>query len=222
MRSYSLINIGTKKKKNKTTQRLMKVKRHLKRNKTSALSKTKRKFLNKHFYEEKCQKYAKEITRAVEELRRDGGGLKEESFWEFKRKLNGSKKEITTSMEDENGKMITEKEGIKKVYKDIYRKLFENPKEIEDEERVKIQMEEIERKAKEQSPMEITSSTIKAVIKKLKKKKAGDLEGWTNEMIIEGGDEMIKSLEILFKMIHQTTKIPTQWEEMKINLTHWM
>ena len=50
----------------------------------------------------------------------------------------------------------------------------------------------------------------------MKKKKAGDKVGWKAEWLIEGGDEMIKSLEILYNTIEQEKIIPKQWQQVII------
>ena len=50
----------------------------------------------------------------------------------------------------------------------------------------------------------------------MKKRKAGDKLGWKAEWLIEGGDEMIKSLEILYNRIEQEKIIPKQWLQLII------
>ena len=102
-----------KKKTSKNIRRLMRVKRKLKKEGGNNISDVRRKLINKHIYREKCQTYAKKVSRAIEQLRRNGGGVKEESFWEFKRTLKGLKKETPIGMEDETGKINTEPRDIK-------------------------------------------------------------------------------------------------------------
>lgn len=205
-----------KKQTSKNIRRLMRVKRKLKKERGNKISDVRRKLINKHIYREKYQTYAKKVSRAIEQLRRDGGGVKEESFWEFKRKLKGLKKETPIGMEGETGEINTEPRDIKEIYRKFYKNLFENPKVEEIREHVEKKMEQVKGKAKDQKPMIISKKVIRKVVSKLKRKKAGDLEGWNNEMIMEGGEEIIKSLEILFNSIHRTVEIPTQWEKMKI------
>ena len=83
---------------------------------------------------------------------------------------------------------------------------------------MKISMSNYER-AKQQ-PMQIEQKTVVRVIKKLKRKKAGDDEGWTNEMIKEGGKEMIKSITHMFNRISREEILPKQWTQMKIKSIH--
>ena len=57
---------------------------------------------------------------------------------------------------------------------------------------------------------------VKKTILTMKKRKAGDKLGWKAEWLIEGGDEMIKSLEILYNRIEQEKIIPKQWLQLMI------
>ena len=47
----------------------------------------------------------------------------------------------------------------------------------------------------------------------MKKRKAGDKVGWKAEWLIEGGDEMIENLEILYNRIEQEKIIPKEWQQ---------
>ena len=62
----------------------------------------------------------------------------------------------------------------------------------------------------------ITIAMVKKAISTMKKQKAGDKVGWKAEWLIEGGDEMIKSLEILYNRIEQEKIIPKQWKQVII------
>ena len=59
-------------------------------------------------------------------------------------------------------------------------------------------MEKIRLKAKEQEPVKLRKELIREVVKRLKGRKAADCEGWSNELIIEGREEIIQSLTVLF------------------------
>ena len=55
--------------------------------------------------------------------------------------------------------------------------------------------------AEKQIPLKIEKEQIEEIIHKLKKKKAEDYEGWRNELMIFGGNEMIKSLVRMFNKV---------------------
>ena len=57
----------------------------------------------------------------------------------------------------------------------------------------------------------ITKIIIKKAIRKMKNKKAADRLGWKGEWIKEEGEEMVKSLYILFNIIKREKQIPKQW-----------
>ena len=62
----------------------------------------------------------------------------------------------------------------------------------------------------------ITFAMVKKAIPTMKKRKAGDRVGWKAEWLIQGGDEIIKSLEILYNRIEQEKIIPKQWQQVII------
>ena len=74
--------------------------------------------------------------------------------------------------------------------------------------------------AENQEPLEITKDLVEIAIKKLKWKKAADEEKWTNEMILELGDEMVNSITYMFREISVTQHIPNQWKTMRIKSLH--
>lgn len=46
--------------------------------------------------------------------------------------------------------------------------------------------------------MEFTREIIMKRIKKLKRKKAPDVDGWKNEMILDGGEDMVEAITMMF------------------------
>ena len=53
-------------------------------------------------------------------------------------------------------------------------------------------------------------------ISTMKKRKAGDRVGWKAEWLIQGGDEMIKILEILYNRVEQEKIISKYWQQVII------
>ena len=68
--------------------------------------------------------------------------------------------------------------------------------------------------------MQITEEDIITAKKRLKKRKAGDSANWRNELIIEGGSEMDKSLMKMSNEILKQDETPKLWEQMKLISTH--
>ena len=70
--------------------------------------------------------------------------------------------------------------------------------------------------AEKQIPLNIEKEQIEETIHKLKKKKAEDYEGWRNELMIFGGNEMIKSLVRVFNQVSGNLIIPEEWNHVVI------
>ena len=57
---------------------------------------------------------------------------------------------------------------------------------------------------------------VKKAIAKLKNKRASDRLGWRTEQLKEGGEEIVKSLSILFSRIEREQRTLTQWRQTTI------
>ena len=57
---------------------------------------------------------------------------------------------------------------------------------------------------------------VKKAIAKLKNKRASDRLGWRAEWLKEGGEEIVKSLSILFNRIEREQRTLTQWRQTTI------
>ena len=74
--------------------------------------------------------------------------------------------------------------------------------------------------AENQEPLEITKDLVEITILKIIRKKAADDEKWTNEMILEGGDEVVNSITYMVREISLTQQIPNQLKTMRIKSIH--
>ena len=132
---------------------------------------------------------------------------------------------IKKQEEDDKGNIIEDEEKILARYRQYFENLL-TKKEPDDEEEADIEkdvqsrFEDLLRKAKNHPPPPITSEEVRQAVKKNKRGKAADRQGWRSEWLIEGGEEMIKSLVILYNTIQTTGWIPQQWNEVKIKSLH--
>ena len=62
----------------------------------------------------------------------------------------------------------------------------------------------------------ITDEMVKKAIAKLKNKRASDRLGWRAEWLKEGGEEIVKSLSILFNRIEREQRTLIQWRQTTI------
>ena len=103
---------------------------------------------------------------------------------------------------------------IQEEYKKYYKNLLktrepdnESERIIEEEGNKKFQ--ELIRKTNQIES--ITDEMVKKAIAKLKNKRASDRLGWRAEWLKEGGEEIVKSLSILFNRIEREKKTLMQW-----------
>ena len=108
--------------------------------------------------------------------------------------MEKKKSEAAHAVRDEDGKIVTETEEILKAYEKFYEDLLtktnKKTKEKENEEvvrKVEEKFAQIMKRAEEQEPKVIDEKIVENVIASLKRKKAKDIEGWNNEMVIDGG-----------------------------------
>ncbi len=73
--------------------------------------------------EDEQKQYVRKIEATVNNLRKRGGGMKETTFWEFKRKLESKREEQVTSMKDKDGKIVEKRTRLYKCMK-IFLKIF--------------------------------------------------------------------------------------------------
>ena len=84
------------------------------------------------------------------------------------------------------------------------------------EKKVDNMIRKMKEMGEQQEPIQVTKQEIKRVVRKLKNRKAGDMEGWSNELLKEGGDDMIEALREIFNTILRTQNIPHQWEKVRV------
>ena len=61
---------------------------------------------------------------------------------------------------------------------------------------------------------------VKKATAKLKNKRASDRSGWRAEWLKEGGEEIVKSISILFNRIERKQRTLTQWRQTTIKSTN--
>ena len=189
------------------------------------IAETRIKLLAETIIEEEKSLFGKRIRATVEDLKKKDGILDQGAFWKFKKKIEGTKVEEKKAMRNSEGTRVEDEGEILQVYEKFYLDLLQTPRpenetERQMEEEVEATFERICFISENQGPMEVDENNIRNVRKKLKRRKAGDREGWNNEMILEAGEEMVKSLKIMFNRILKEHSIPRQWTEMTIKSIH--
>ena len=140
-------------------------------------------------------------------------------FWRYNRRRNQTQN--VNAVIARNGDRIEEKELILEEYKNHYIELLskkeaETEEEKETEEMVERAIQSLIMCTNDRQHRITTVEEVQVAKKELKKRKARDAHGWVNEMMISGGEEMDRSLSILFTMMDEQKKQPNMWELLKI------
>ena len=92
-----------KKKDSRPARKLISIKRRFKKEYNSTKEEdliNRRKLISRHIYDEQIRGQVSKIKRTIEIQRKNGGGMKEETFWEFRKRLIGKKEEPRIGMKD--------------------------------------------------------------------------------------------------------------------------
>ena len=172
--------------------------------------------ITKYIDGEKIEQEKRNVQKAVDCITTsEERGVNENAFWKFKRRTEKRKIEQRTAMVNSSGETTENEEEIKCIYMEFYKTLLAttkatSPEESEAERDVNKTFRTIETIALQQDPIVIKEEHLQKVLKKLKRRKAGDRQEWTNELILEGGEEMNKSIQLMFNAIVQSQKVPDQ------------
>ena len=183
-----------------------------------------KKIIKQQIEEEEQKKEKTRINKIVEEVKK-GGGVNSNTFWEVRRKLGGRPDEKAHAMMNKEGVMCEEADEIKKIHADWFQELLttrdgETKIEKEAEEIVEMVWKSMEAIAKRQPPRVTTGEEVQEIVKKLDPKKAKDADLWKNDIIKEGGEEMITSITKIINKVDSQMVIPIEWQRMEIKTTH--
>ena len=222
-RKHEEVRKITKKRRSKTLRLLMQEKKKLKgelRAEYKIETRAKLEELKAQVLEEEKNTYFRKLKKNCEEMRKNGK-FSSAGFWKVKKKMERKKSEGQHAVRNMKGELVTSNEEIlrayEKYYEDLLTKTNEKTKLEENKEtvqKVEEKFNKIMKKASEQEPIDVEREVIEKVVTGLKKKKARDVEGWNNEMMIYGGEEMILSLLSMINMVMRRYDLPNQWLHM--------
>ena len=184
--------------------------------------KIRRKVLKEQIDEEEHKKRFIRIERIVADIKKNGG-VNSNTFWTVRAKLTGKKKEAAHAIIDEEGKRKDNPEEIRQVYSRWYQNLLftqnaETDAGKQAEEVIQLVSQSMEVIAA--TPRITSLEEVDNVVKNLNPKKARDSDTWKNNLIIEGGEEMNKSLQMIINQVDNQKVVPDEWERMEIMTTH--
>ena len=152
------------------------------------------------------------VKEEVEIVKSDEGGFNSGHLWRLKNKLRSKINSSPTAMEDKDGKLVTDSEGIKNITMEHFKKVLENRTivsglEEHKKEREALCQEKIKFAGKNITP-DWTSEDVYYVITNLKKKKSRDPHGYSNELIQYGGKDVTSAIVKLMNNIKREQTFP--------------
>ena len=219
----------TRKRKSKTMRLLMKEKKKLKKELRLNKSEEEMQKLNdlkRRILDEESDSYYRRLMKTCEEITRNGR-FDSSNFLKVKKRMEKKRPEENHAVLNKDGVLVTEREEILTCYEKYFEDLLTTTNKRTEEEResqivkaVEEKFNKIMEEGRKQEPKKTDIETVTRVVKGLKRKKARDNDGWNNEVMIDGGDEMVDSLIKMTDMVQEKAEIPKSWKEMTIKSTH--
>ena len=172
-----------------------------------------------HIINENKAKYYSKVNRTVENIKMEGG-VNSTAFYELRRRLSRKKKENGHSVIGEDGIRYDSPEEIKNEHVKYYKKLLTETHNIEGTPAVSRVISGMKVLAQCTESERIDEDEVTKIIKKLKKRKASDKQGWRNEYAIYGGVEMTRSLTKIAQIASDQLECPKEWDDMTIKSVH--
>ena len=189
------------------------------------LLKVQKTLIDEHILKEIKERKRVQIDKTVEDIR-NKGGINSNALYEVRNRIIGRKREGKHAIEDQYGVVQTKEEDIKTVYEQYFRTLLGKEQRCEGkygeeiEENVERVYKSMELVAEREESEPIEEELVRKIIGQLKKKKSSDRDGWRNELVKQGGEEMIRSMTIISDNVIGAMNIPNEFNLMTIFATH--
>ena len=188
------------------------------------LLKKRKQLILEHMENERTRERLNKVESTIKKVQ-EAGGVDSSTFWEVKKRLMGKTANEVLGVKDEQGKKQEGPEEVKEVYRKYFNKLLQTApavteEEIRREEDVKLVMSSMEKLCEVTEPVRTTKEKVRDIVVKLDQKKAGDCDDWNNEIIVQGGEEIVKSLTAIINLVDEKMVIPKEWQKMCIKTTN--
>ena len=180
--------------------------------KTDQTSKTKLKNVEEELIEKMSDDLYKIVKEEVKKINTENGGFNSGHLWQLKKKLSGKQSNPPSAVLDQQGNLSTTNDQIKEATLNHFKKVLENRPikeglEKHKEEREKLCEQRIEKAKKNVTP-NWKKEDVVLVVKQLKKKKSRDPDGYSNELIQNGGEDLTLAILKMMNNIKKQQKFP--------------
>ena len=181
---------------------------------------SRKKLINQHIENHKRAENKKRMIKLASEIK-SKNGFNGGAFWEYKRRNSGRKREEMTAIKDEDGQLEEDPQRILKIYQNFYQTLLkgkkmETLKGKATENIVDKYVDILLQQAEKNRIQPFSEEEYQQMKKQLQNRKAPDLQGWRYEMVKYAGEDLERSLLIMFNELATNNIIAEEWVHMVI------
>jgi len=151
------------------------------------------------------EKWLQEKCQDIEKL---AGDNRSREAYKLIKQINRSWKPKQSAIKDKNGKMLQEKEEVKKRWTEYCSGLYTNSGNSDT---VIAELDQISPPPNDDEMHDILHEEVEAAVKRLKKNKSPGIDDITGEMIQAGGDRVTDELHEICNQIWQEGRVPEEW-----------
>ena len=164
--------------------------------------------------------YRNKLDKVVKQLQ-GKSGIKGPNMWNVYNQVKRKKTEPPTAIKDKEGNLLEEPQKIKERYLEHFTEILQPPKaeteeEMKQEEVINAAFTNIIDLANNTETKLTSLEEVEEAIQVLKTGKCRDGGGWNNEILINGGREMVISIHKIINRIEMEKTVPKQWNEVDI------
>ena len=219
----------TEKRVSKSMRLLLKEKKNVKKELAEEKTEEKMERLNQikeQVLQEEKESYYRRLTKTCEEIRVNGK-FNSGGFWKLVKRMKRKNDETPHAVQAKDGRKLTENQEILKRYGEYYEELLtttnrktELPEHQDVVQKIEEKFRKIMEQGMKQEPKKTQIEMVQQIVKELKRGKARDCQDWNNEMIIDGGEEMLRSITKMADLVKTNMEIPSRWNNMLIKSIH--
>lgn len=151
------------------------------------------------------EEWLQEKCRDIEKLAGENRGRE---AYKLIKQINRSWKSKQSAIKDKNGKMLQEKEEVKKRWTEYCSGLYTDSGNSDT---VIAELDQISPPPNDDETHSILYEEVEAAVKRLKKNKSPGIDDITGEMIQAGGDRVTEEIHEICKQIWQEGRVPEEW-----------
>jgi len=148
------------------------------------------------------------LQRQCKDIERFAGDQRSREAYKLIKQINRSWKPKQSAIKDKNGKMLQDKEEVKKRWTEYCSGLYTDSGNSDT---VVAELDQISPPPNDDGMHDILHEEVEAAVRRLKKHKSPGIDDITGEMIQAGGEAATKELHGICNQIWQEERVPEEW-----------